>query len=515
MQALKELAYLVNRNKIKSLDSLINPLTGNSKTAALYAGVLDNKFESDDEAALFFYGSDKQHSSYQKLKASLKNRLIDMMFFIDVKQPSYTDRQKAYYGCYKDWAAVKVLLGKNARISAIGLSHKILKYARQYEFTELAMDVARTLRLHYGAREGDIKKYDIYNELYKEYALTWQKENQVEERYTELVARYVNNRALKEEIHKKALLFYQEIEEIMHQFDSYRLQLCGNLIRLMIHTSISDHTSTIEICSEAIELFEAKDYTASVPLQIFYYQQLVCHTQLQQYEEGREVAEKCLNLLEEGSFNWFKYQELYYILSMHTGKYEQAYHIFFKVIKHKRFQFLPHNVIELWKIYEAYIHYMYSTGKLNLPGIEKQFNNFRLGKFLNTTPIYSKDKRGMNIPILIIQILFMIQKRKYDQAIDRIEAIDKYCSRYLRKDGTFRSNCFIKMLLQIPISGFHKAGVIRRSKEYLKRLKNMPLEVAGQAHEIEIIPYELLWELALESMENKFYRTQAISSSSK
>ena len=68
MQALKELAYLVNRNKLKSLESLGSPLMGNSKTAALYAGILDNKFATDDEAAQYFYAGDKQHSSYQKLK---------------------------------------------------------------------------------------------------------------------------------------------------------------------------------------------------------------------------------------------------------------------------------------------------------------------------------------------------------------------------------------------------------------------------------------------------------------
>ncbi|MEM9991763.1 MAG: hypothetical protein AAF738_08365, partial [Bacteroidota bacterium] len=93
----------------------------------------------------------------------------------------------------------------------------------------------------------------------------------------------------------------------------------------------------------------------------------------------------------------------------------------------------------------------------------------------------------------------------------RIEAIEKYCSRYLRKDDTFRSNCFIKMLLQIPISGFHKAGVIRRSEKYLTRLNSMPIDVANQASEIEIIPYEELWLFAQESLENEFFKVPAAS----
>ena len=42
--------------------------------------------------------------------------------------------------------------------------------------------------------------------------------------------------------------------------------------------------------------------------------------------------------------------------------------------------------------------------------------------------------------------------------------------------------------------------------KYLTQLKKTPLEVANQPHEVEIIPYEILWEMALNSLENKFYK---------
>jgi hypothetical protein len=99
----------------------------------------------------------------------------------------------------------------------------------------------------------------------------------------------------------------------------------------------------------------------------------------------------------------------------------------------------------------------------------------------------------------------MIHKKEYDQAIDRIEAIEKYVTRYLRKDDTFRSNCFIRMLLQIPASGFHQAGVIRRAKKYQNKLEECPLEMAGQNYEIEIIPYETLWKMVVQSLEPAFH----------
>ena len=83
-----------------------------------------------------------------------------MVFMLDASAPSYNERKKAYYESYKDWAAAKILLGKNATFSGIRLSHKILRQAKKYEFTELILDISRTLRIHYGSKEGDVKKYE-------------------------------------------------------------------------------------------------------------------------------------------------------------------------------------------------------------------------------------------------------------------------------------------------------------------------------------------------------------------
>ena len=65
------------------------------------------------------------------------------------------------------------------------------------------------------------------------------------------------------------------------------------------------------------------------------------HLQMKEYAAGKVAAEKCLDYLDEGSFNWFKYQELYFMLSMHTANYQGAYEVFKVTTGHKSFQFLP------------------------------------------------------------------------------------------------------------------------------------------------------------------------------
>ena len=102
-------------------------------------------------------------------------------------------------------------------------------------------------------------------------------------------------------IQKKAKEYYDRLQEGLDKYQTYRLHLCATLIKLTQYSSVNNYSETAKICQESIEFFERKNYLASMPLQIFYYQLLVCHIQLKQYEEGRIAAESCLEVLTEGS----------------------------------------------------------------------------------------------------------------------------------------------------------------------------------------------------------------------
>lgn len=508
MEALKELVYLVSKNKVKSIKLIGSESLEDSKISRFYNEIADNNLSSDEDAAEFFYPSADYPnlSNYRNLKNRLKSRLVNTLFFLDAKQPNYSDRQRAYYNCYKEWAAAKILLGRNARTACIELSHKILSHAEKYEFTELCLDIYRTLRLHYGSREGNLKKFEYYKELYHASDELNRAENQMEELYTDLIINYVNNKSTNEVELDQANPLLVEVEKLEKAYDSYKVWLYGSLIKLIIYSSKNDFENTLKVCAQSIKAFEAKPYLAKTPLQIFYYQQLVCYTHLRAFEKGKIAAEKCLFFLDEGSFNWFKYYELYFTLSMYTQNYQDAYQIFEVVTAHKRFEFLPSNITEMWNIYQAYLHYLIDLEKVKPTKEDKRFSKFRLGRFLNETTIFSKDKRGMNISILIIKTLFLILQKNYGAAIDNIEAIDKYRYRYLNMKDTLRSYYFIKMLLTIPAANFHKAAVVRKSKSYFKKLKKSSVDPSDRTHDIEIIPFEDLWELALHSLDTTFYR---------
>ncbi|MBK8502551.1 MAG: hypothetical protein IPL46_10235 [Saprospiraceae bacterium] len=231
----------------------------------------------------------------------------------------------------------------------------------------------------------------------------------------------------------------------------------------------------------------------------FYYNRLMALIQLKRYSEGQVEANRCISVFEENSVRWYTAHHFYFLFLMHTQKFVQANLIRDRVIFSKEFGQQYQNREETWYLLGAYLYYLILNGYLSISK-NSPLLDFRIKKFLNELPVFSMDKSGYNIPILIIQILIQIREKEYDDLTSKIEAIEKYTSRYLRKDNNYRSNCFIKMLLQIPKQNYDREAVIKHTKNLLERLRAMPLQKAKQPFEIEIIPYEDLWEMALGSI---------------
>ncbi len=503
MRDLVELVGLVNKTKLKGSGILKFIIEPNSKMERLFDGLLDKKVETDEDAKALF--KEGEEGNLASLKHKLKERLLDAIFLLDFKDANFTNRQKAFFECYKKWSAAMTLLIRNAKITGIDLLERLLRHAKHFEFTELTLDILRVLRLQYSTVDGDMGKYEDVKKQYLEYEKIWQMESKAEFFYSELMAQYTNSKSTKEEVTEQAEAFYAELKPFMAVCSSFKLHLFGRMVNLLIYNSVNDYTNTAKLCEEAIAFFDQKDYDSGLPLQVFYYNLIVCYLQLGEFDKGQKAIERCEYFFEEGSFNWFKLQELFFLLSVRTGHWEEAYHLYEKVINYPRFEEKQVQVVEMWRIFQAYMFYLIKLGKIPESVLSERSKKFKMGKFINDITLFSRDKGGMNISVLIVQILYAIAEKDYKKSSDRIEGIEKYCSRYLKDDSTFRSNCFIKMLLQVPQANFHREASSRKAERYFKQLQTVPLDTANQAHEIEIIPYEALWDLALESLQMKIW----------
>ena len=100
--------------------------------------------------------------------------------------------------------------------------------------------------------------------------------------------------------------------------------------------------------------------------------------------------------------------------------------------------------------------------------------------------------------------LFLLLDNKYSQIIDRVDSLTQYTYRYLHKDETFRSNCFIKMLLLMVKADFHPIRTKTYTTDLKKKLDSSHLITDERSTQVEIIPYDYLWELIIELLEMKY-----------
>jgi hypothetical protein len=495
MHIIKDLASFFKQNHINPLQSLSKAKVG-SKLLALYEGIIKGRFKSDEEAAKILYNEESAGSKYRKLKSDLKDRLVEAVSQSDINEKDMSDYQKAYHQCHRDWLSLRLLSGQNFNESALCIAQRLLKKTAKYDFTFLCLDITSYLRLYFGLLAGDRKQMQEYSDLFLHYETVYKAESEAETLYASLIVNFINQRSKVPSLQNTVLEAYNRVEPLLEQFKTYRVHLYGRMIGIMRFTNVDDHAGALKYSEESIHFFEALPYEARVPLQMFYLQCLKCHVQLHQFEEGLNVAARYNALVREGTYNWFKYKELKLYMYLHHNKFEEGASILVSVLKHNRFSFLPENSQEIWRLYEAYLYWLATMGKIESLSPQK----YKPARFLNSTPIFSKDKSGINVAILIIKYLYLFSKHKYSQMIDEAEGLAQYTYRYLNDDTTRRSFLFVKMLVQLPMSGFDPRMIRQKSERYRRPLLSQSKQGTDNVQEIEIVPYEYLWETILEHL---------------
>lgn len=503
MDHLKELSHIITKHKVKQIDIIGNDSNDDSKFQSLYSGIIDGKITNDDDAIHTLYGinNDKNSQTYNRLKNRLKRRLLNTLFFINTNQPQFTDIQKAYYSCNRNWLAVRILLSFGARRTGITLAERTLRFAQHYEFTELALFLSKDLRFHYSVIESNEKKYLEYSSLVDFHISNLVAETEAERHYTQLMRNYSSAQGRpKEDVISSARNASETLKSQFAQVDTFKFVRISYLVHVTYYQMSFQYEAAVQACYAAIKIFDRKPYHSQAARFTFELRLLSCLIQLKEFEIGQQIAESCMKNLNEGSVDWFVTQFYYFLLSSHSNNFDQSYLILSQVLNQSKFSTLYDNHKQLWHVNQAYVEFLIRIGKItsHQENDIASKSSFRLYKFLNDVPIYAKDKRGINISILIVHVLLLLSERKFTDIIDRVDALNQYCHRYLRRDDTFRSNCFIRMLLQMARADFNRIRTIRYAEKYKLKLESMPLNIAVQGIEVEIIPYEVLWDMVTE-----------------
>lgn len=447
----------------------------------------------EEEATRRYLKDIKRIKYFNKLKNELKTVLTRYL----IAYPSYaTIKDKALFeNCYHNLSIYRIFLLSYKRKAAIDIASKLLPKLLKLELHSFAHIVANDLHVHYSTIEASKILSRKYEKIADEQAEIVQAESVIRKHYCN-VALIGNTR---ESFTKPVILqFIEATKECLPylRFNSSHLNRLIYSIVVSRYIAEYAHEQIIYYCDKALASFP-RDHPNSQSLKFtFMHKKIPALIAMGALKDAKLVAKQICQMVPPGNFNWHLALSKRVLICLHAGDYQEAYELY---KAHSKESCLSEAMMEYWNILRGYIYFLIRVGKIR----EYEQERFSLGKFLNEMPVYSKDKAGNNINILLIQIIVLLERGHYGRIIDWVESLMAYARSYTRNPETARANLFIKMIIKMESASFHRAATERKVQKLYENLLKTPLKL-GQNLAIEIIPYEILWAEVLNMLDNKF-----------
>ncbi|MFN7117279.1 MAG: hypothetical protein ACK4TA_10805 [Saprospiraceae bacterium] len=503
MKTLLEIAGILTRKKIARIEILDEQVLKqkDSKFGKFYEGLLTGKIETDEDAASLLYeNGDTSDAKYRQIKSRFRRRLLNTLFFLDVNTPAAASYEQAYISCNKELTLVEILLSHQANHSAAILCRQILTTALKFNFTELILKTARHLR-RLAVLEEDEKGFNYYNDITLKYALIYEAELQAE--HFSLAALDIYQRSLcRRDCIEQLSTYANQLVKLSEKHASPRINFQMFYVWSMYYELLYDYEGVLEVCSNAKQYFDDhKNLFSNQEQSIFTLKTLSAYFHLNKYEEGRIHAENNLTELSEEMPQWIDFMEYYLLLSLKTLHIINAIAIFNKVTGSVIFKKLDEDRREKWELFEAALHYLIDKEKMNPMLLPRQRRKtFKVSDFINRPVNYPARLNILYLQRLTFQILFLLQRKSHQGITERIQRLINLSKYELKKEGYERAYFFVKQLQQLEKSNYSIKN-LRINTKYLNKIKNIPFIYRGKIAELEVLPYEQLWQFMIQHLE--------------
>lgn len=505
MTDLKEFAQVIDGYKLRQIEVLTRPLrpgVPETRYRIMYHALAEGQVRDEAEGAQLL-GLDAKGRPFRRFLMEFRRRLFAPLLFLDTENsPNFNSTQKANFECLRKLATFQTLVYRHCPENAHILAKTIIELAINNDVTLVALEMATFLKRYYVERVPDPEQYLYYKEYVEKLRLDWVAENKSMESYQAVIAPAVKSKSTQLQIAKRAQALVDSLSQYKEKCNTiifvsgyYATKYIGEMSRFHWHDAIA-------VCDEAIQILAQKNCTSPRIMSVFKVHKVICLTMLGRYAEALDLNSEVIQAEIEGSRNWFLYLDNQMLVSLKASNFQFAYEAAAKIYANKNFVAMPQSIKESWTLLAAYLILANRNQVIN-PAVQlEKVLNFRLNKFLNQVPNYSKDKKGLNVPILIAQFLFMLQAKKFDEAYNKLIALRKYRVKHFNtEDGYYRTQLFIRMLCTVASSSFSKKIFMHKTADMIKTISQIPKGHPDQHFKIEIVPYEVLWQWVLNCLE--------------
>lgn len=500
MSEFSNLARIVLQRRIKGKKLLIDfdapeAIDLGGKEQRLIALVIEKPSKTDLELTkdLYSVSSPANRAAFRQLRARVQEKLLNHLSFLDYSGQQGSISKPFEIECRTLIYRASLLFLEGENTISLRLLQRCLKRAHEAEFTSLAEQAANRLTTYY-AEALDWRNYEKYiNQLAGIRAL-----QQLEQRSDEVYGRFIVTSA-QSVVHRRQFIsqstsLLAELGEIHQQANSYTSFY--NLYRAQMTYAeyIGRYDDVLEITKKAQQQFDqGLINTKRFDLRFNYYWIVYAHLRTRRIAEGLALADAYTSAFNPVTSNWFFFYEHYLLLALHGQRYELSLRLLEQVMTNPSLPKIQESAKQRWELLYAYTMLMQPP---STPAPTQRSGRVPISEL--TIPEYSRDKSGYNVFIIIYQLLDNLRAKRLDEVLLRLESLRKYQQRHLKDSSLLRSRTFIRLLLLLPDNEFSAEQVVKHTRvvTQLETLHSAPFVTEGST-EIEIIPYEHLWELTL------------------
>ena len=503
MKNLIEVAKIVTKKKVRKIEIFDDATLRNkaSKFNEFYEALMNSKFKNDRDAASFLYNCSPTDDKYRQLKSRFRKRLLNTLFFLDINQPSVSGYDRAYYSCNKDWTLVKILLENGAVNTATDIARTIYLTAEKYRFADIIVNSARVLReqASFDANEEEFEEYDRKIKLYGN---VLDAEIRSEEFLQRVKMQFHKGQGDTTEFESRIEYYCNALVSLSEQYESPIIYYNMFMVWIYRYEVMRDFDAMVEVCRKAEDyiqsnpIYQREDVTATFKLK-----KMTAFLHLKDYKNGLTEAEKGLKIIKETTNHYFDYMELYFLLAMHTDNYIKAMAIHNHATGVAKFKKLPSAEKEKWSVFEMYLDMMLEYHDIENPtlaGGRKRM--LRSTKFINEPILFPKEQRMYTVHYMIGQFLYHLRKGSGTLATETADRMKSFSNRQLKPEDYFRAINFFKLLQQLPKAEY-KISDITSAEKYYNRLIDQPFNYRGMLNELEVVPFEKLWNIILSKLK--------------
>ncbi len=502
MKNLIEVSKIISKKKVRKIEVLdSNALDSkNSKFLEFYNALMADRFKNDRDAASFLYKCSPTDDKYRQLKSRFRKRLMNTLFFIDLNQPNVSGYDRSYFSVHRDWSLVKIMMLNEAPLSAEELARQVLLISLKYKFSEIILNSSRILR-QVASEKGNQADFDEYDGYIKQYQEVFNAEIRAEELYQRVLMHYLRP--------------VEEVRASIEQLQGY----CDALVGLSeVHDSPvvfynmflvwtyhyelqQDYVSMLQICQQAEQYIDQNpNYLQEEKLATFQLKKMTGYLHLSDFRNGKIMAERSLQLFEEGSNTWFNFMEYYLLTALHTDNYINGAAVLLRAKANGKFKKLDYEAKEKWRVYEIFLIYFIEKQPGQIDALKEQLGkHFKLARFLAETFSYPKELRALAVHMHTAQVLFQLDKKSYTDAAEAIDALRTLGKYFSDSSENYRMTQFIRLMYQVVKANF-KLSELSNTDKYYNALVARPFFFRGLLTELEVIPYEKLWNHVLSKL---------------